>query len=507
MATTNSLLVPLVLLMGLPRAAAAADWLVSPTLRLRESISDNGRQASPGQAVSERISELTPGIVISGRGTGLVLDLAYALQQAWREQGNDVTNHQLRASAQADLVDGWLYADASAAIAKRSISAFGAQALDPTQPGANQATLSTRRFSPYLQHRFRGYATVQLRISHESSSSHDEGNAAPLSVTQNESLLTLASDDGGRDWGWNARYRRQDTDDAQQSGARASDASLSLHYAATPRLRLSGTVGLEDDDYGDAGPRQRAHAWSAGIAWHPSVRSSFSISTGKRNFGKSYALDASRRSRRALWALSYTEDITTSYSQSRSTQAGTAAFLDQLWLSSVPDALLRQQRIDSFLRYTQLLGGDAGLVSYFSHRFYLQKGWALSLAATGARQTLVLALQTSRRTAQTASTADNMLLGSLDAGLEDRTRQSGANAAWNVRLSPRSSMNLAAMLASIESLNTGRRDSNLALSGGLSRTLQPKVTGAIELRRVHHSSNRGGGYRENALTASLNFQL
>jgi uncharacterized protein (PEP-CTERM system associated) len=500
-------LIPLVLLMGLPRGATAADWLIAPTLRLRESVSDNGRLAPPGQAASERTSEITPGIVITGRGPDLVLDLAYAMQRAWREDGDDVSNHQLRAGAHAQLLEDWLYADAGASMAKRSISAFGPQALDPTQPDSNQATLTTRRFSPYLKHRIRGYATVQLRLTRESSRSDDDGTGDALSVMQNESLLTVASDDSGRNWGWNARYRRQDTDDAQQR-ARLSDASVSLHYAATPRLNLFGTAGLEDNDYGAADPsRQRAHAWSAGLSWHPSVRSSFTVSTGKRYFGKSYALDASRRSRRAVWALSYNEDITTSYSQSQLSEAGTASFLDQLWLASVPDALLRQQRIDNFLRYTQLVGGNAGLVSYFSHRFYLQKAWRMSLAATGPRQTLVLALQTTRRTAQTSSTADNALLGALESGVEDRTRQTGANAAWNLRLSPRSSLNLAGMAATIDSLSTGRKDNNLTISAGFSRTLQPKVTGAIEVRRIRHSSNRGGDFRENALSASLNLQL
>ncbi len=129
------------------------------------------------------------------------------------------------------------------------------------------------------------------------------------------------------------------------------------------------------------------------------------------------------------------------------------------------------------------------------------------MAASTPKSTLALGLTATRRTAQSSIGVDSVLLPAFDFALEDRTRQVGASAAWNTRLSARTSVSVSAAYSAATSLNVGRKDNNLALGAVLTRQLQRKVDGAIELRHVRHNSNHGRDYRENAISASLNFQL
>lgn len=74
-------------------------------------------------------------------------------------------------------------------------------------------------------------------------------------------------------------------------------------------------------------------------------------------------------------------------------------------------------------------------------------------------------------------------------------------------MAPRSTLSLGASHNRASSISFGRRDRNDSLSMGLSRVLQAKVTANVNLRHIRHHSNRGGDYRENGVSASLNILL
>ena len=79
----------------------------------------------------------------------------------------------------------------------------------------------------------------------------------------------------------------------------------------------------------------------------------------------------------------------------------------------------------------------------------------------------------------------------------------------NYKLSQRSGATLMVSKTRTESLTTGQKDDQLLLNLGMTRQLQRKLKGAIELRRARGNALTLGGrtYRENALTASLSYQL
>ncbi|RFP19501.1 TIGR03016 family PEP-CTERM system-associated outer membrane protein [Duganella sp. BJB475] len=488
----------MLVLLSLPACAIPAEWTVTPSVRLRESYSDNMNLAPPAQARGEFTTEVSPGIAVSTSGPRFKLSLDYSLQKIAYTHQADRTTQQLDASGHADVLREWLYLDARSSISQQNISAFGPQLLDPAQVTGNNSTVRATSVSPYLKHYFHGLATAQLRYDYQRVSS-----GRLLNVHSDDTSLQLTGDNGGQGWNWDLRANRKNIDDSTLPKVTMSDVALTLSYPVNSRLSLFATDGYEKNDYHSSGAQPQGRHWSLGGTWTPSPRTKLAVSVGRRYFGNTYSLDAEYRLRSMYWTLNYNEDITTTHGEFLSIPpTGLGDFLYQLWATRIPDPQTRLQTVKLFLLVSQILGPN-GNVNFFSHRYYLQKDLKLATVYSGPRSALAFSLSSSRRTAQTSNAIDSPLLGPDQLALEDRTRQNTAQAGWNYRMSPRSNLTVATSLSRAESLSTGRTDHNGALTVSLNHQLQPKVSASIDLRHVRHSSNAGGNYRENGIGAAL----
>jgi len=397
----------------------------------------------------------------------------------------------------------WLYLDSHAGISQQNISAFGPQLIDPAQITGNSSTVRTLSLSPYLQHEFSGLAKLLARYDYGSVRSSNL-----LQVRSGDALLQLTGLNNGRGWNWDLRLQRQHIDDAKLPAVTMDDAALTLSYPLNSRLSLSGTGGYERNDYQTLGDQPRGRYWNSGLLWTPSPRTSLSMNLGRRYFGKTYGLNASYRLRRMFWTLNYSEDITTTNGQFLAVPpAAMSDFLFQLWESRISDPELRRAIIQAFVSLAQMLG-PAGNVNYFSHRYYLQRQWQFSTVYSGTKSTWSLGINSTGRTSQSNSAIDSaLLLGPTDIALQDRTRQTTLQAGWNWRLNARSNFNLSASKGVAESISTGRKDHNAALVLGLTRQLGSKASLSADLRHSRHSSNAGGDYRENGISATLSMQF
>ena len=495
----------IVMALALPHRATGAEWTLVPTLAVRESYSDNINLAAPQDARSTLVSEISPGIAITGNARRLKLNLAYQLQKIVYQHDPDKLNQQLVANATAILLADRIFIDAYSSISQQNTSAFGPQLIDNSHISGNQSTLKATSISPYLRFRMSGIASTTLRYTHGTVSSDNNS----LSAQTDALMLDLVGDNSGRRWNWSANYNQRKNHDSVQQPVTISNASLSLNVPLTSSLGLFATGGYEKSDYQASTSVQPAgRSRSFGMSWNPSPRTNIVVSAGKRYFGNTYAVNASHRRHNSVWNVVYSEDITTNYSQFLAqSRSGASTLLNQLWQFSIPDPILRQQAIDVYLGIAQLVGPGAGNVNYFSHRYFLQKQLSLSGALSGARSTLVLSFSANKNTAQTNVNIDTPLLGASQSVLEDQTRLVGGNASWNWRMSSKNSLNVAVSHDKIKSLSTNRTDNNLVLSTGMSRQFRPGVLGSVDLRRIRHNSNEGIDYRENSLHASLNFRF
>ncbi|MES2352564.1 MAG: TIGR03016 family PEP-CTERM system-associated outer membrane protein [Pseudomonadota bacterium] len=488
----------ILVLLSLPAAAIPSEWTVIPSLRLRETYSDNMNLAPAGQARSEFSTEITPGIAISTNGPRLNLALDYSLRQAFYTREADRRTQQLDAGGHAQVLQDWLYLDARASISQQNISAFGPQQIDTLQVTANSNTVRATNISPYLQHYFHGLATVRLRYDYDRVTS-----GRLLSVRSDRTNLQLTGDNGGQGWSWSLSADRQNIDDAALPKVTMSDTTLTLSYPFNSRLSGFVTGGYEKNDYHTNGTQPEGRHWSVGANWTPSPRTKIAASVGRRFFGNTYSLDADYRMRSMYWTVSYNEDITTTHGEFLSIPpTGLSDFLYQLWATRIPDPQTRLQTIKLFLLVSQMLGPN-GNVNFFSHRYYLQKDLKLGTVYSTPRSALALTLSNTRRAAQTSSAIDSPLLGPDELALEDHTRQSAAQAGWNWRMSPRSNVTVGASLSRVESLSTGRSDRNAAVTVALTQQLASKVSASVDLRHIRHTSNTGGNHRENGIGASV----
>ncbi|WP_219118183.1 TIGR03016 family PEP-CTERM system-associated outer membrane protein [Janthinobacterium sp. UMAB-56] len=497
-------LLPLLSLL-LPVPAFAVDWLVKPSLRQRASYTDNALRAPPGQAQSDFITEIAPAIALVGTGPRLHVQLDYSWHKYLSRQAADTHRHDLRATADAELVKDWFFIDADASVSRRNISPFGPQLIAELPDTDHASTVRTTGISPYLRHRFHGLATTELRYTRNTV---DSGGAL-LSMQSDEMALLLSGEPRSKGWTWNASHDVRRTQDSKLAPVRMQRSSAGLRYPFSSRWAATASGGTEKEGYlSSTGKTPAGRFWSLGGVWTPSPRTSVAFSAGQRYFGNTYSLDATLLQRHTNWQLNYSENVTTMPTQfSRLGERDAATLLDQLWRGIFPNTRDRRLRIDAFLRYANSLGPERGAINYFSHRYFLQKQLKLTMARATAKSTMIVGVTAVDRTAQTASGIDSGLLPGVEFGNEDRTRQIGGNLGWSWQASSRTSVNVNAGYASVRSLSVPRRDNNITVTAGYSRILQPDMTASIALRHTRHASDRGADYRENGVSATLTMQF
>jgi uncharacterized protein (PEP-CTERM system associated) len=421
--------------------------------------------------------------------------------------GLNSSQRQLNADARARLIDNLLYVDGLAMIGQQSISAFGPQVNDNGYSRTNRADVSTWRVSPYLKHRFGATATAELRYARDSVKPGGFGLGKSDSDTAS---LAIDSGPAFHRVGWGLHLSKQELDDSAAGASTTETALAKLRYRANSSLDLTATGGYDKYDYQSQSGATAGKNYSLGFNWAPSSRTSVQASAGKRYFGNSYFLSALHRSRRTVWNISYNDAVTTTRSQFLIPAAiDTAAMLDRLFLTNIPDPIARQQAVDAYIRATGLPPSLANNINYFSNRFLLQKQLQLSAAFNGARSTHVLALNATKRNALSTAQSDSALLGSSLSTINDNIRQVSATLSSSYRLNSRSAVNLALSAARIESLTTGITDHQKLATLALTRQFERRLKGAVELRRNQSSADSTGGraYRENAISASLSLQL
>ncbi len=494
--------------------SGAADWTITPTLGLKETYTDNVRLTHDNKQ-SDFITQINPGISLTGTGPHLTADARYVMQNIFyvEENNHNATNHRLNANANAELLDDLFFVDAKASIAQRSISSFGPQTTDNTNITNNSTNVKTYSISPYLLNHYQNFASSELRYTHDSVSTTNSGSAVSSGLSNSQSdkiLMSLRSGTDFRILGWGLNYNKQRIDFNSGQTVDLESYGGDLRYLITPHFGLTASGGEEKNNYLSlAGKSSGGPYWTAGFEWNPSQRTSIAANAGKRLFGNTSSLKADYRSRRTYWNVRYDEGITTTRGQFLlPATIDTAAFLANSpeFVAAFPTEAERLAAAEAFISANGLPESLGGSVNLITNRFFLQKSLRASVSITGVRNTVVLSLFDIKRDAQTSQSSDSTLLGTSDLSLLNSTKQVGVNALWNRRISQRTSANFSAAYTRTSSPATGREDNYKRLRIGLTRQLQSKVNGTIELRHNELDSNQGSslGYKENSILASVN---
>lgn len=461
----------------LAQPAIAAEWALKLSMNIAEAYSDNIRMAARGNEQGDWVTQISPGLAITAEGPGLKLNTRYQMQNQFYAVNSrqNSTRHQLNADAHSELIKNRLFIDGSASVGQQNISVLGPQTINNLNLTANRADVTTLTVSPYLAHRFGSEADGEIRYTQALVNT----NAAGLANTQTGRLaLKLDSGDAFNSLAWGLHYSQQQVSYSNYLPAiNTATYTGNLGYRITPRFALNAVAGYEKSDYLSTGLPPVGSIYSAGFAWAPGARTTIEASAGQRYFGRNYALNAKHHSRRTIWSVNYSEDITTTQAQFL---ANTGTF-------------------------TQL---PSGLGNLLSNQVFLQKRLQISATLNGQRNTLTFTLFDALRNAQTPQTQNIALFGVTNQALGNNSKQLGGTAFWSSKITPHTTSNLTLGYAvnSFPSLGITSYDKNLQL--GISTQLQTKLNSLIEWRRnQRNSSLANSDYMENTLSASLMMQF
>lgn len=471
----------------------AAEWKFTPRVGLTEIYSDNVRLTPAGTERSEFITQVTPGLTITGDGPRLQVRANYEMQNfAYGKRGNFNSNHQFNGVADAELVDQLFFLNGKASISQNPISPFDVQSASNANQVGNRTDIRTYSISPYLRHRFGNAAVAEMRYSHDSTSSNTGGL-----LDSNSDSLRFSVDSGSafRTVGWGWRYSRQDIDYDNANSLRNEETAASLRYLLTPRFALTSSVGYEKSNYLSLGAKPQGSFWQAGVSWAPTSRTNLDASGGQRYYGKSYSLQARHRTRRTVWSLGFSDQVSTTQTQFQiPVSPDTQAFITQLEQTPGLDPQVLADLV-------ALLNTP---INALTNRVFLEKRWQGSVVINGAKNTLLLNVFDANRNALTASTIDNGLLGAANVAVQDNTQQRGISAVWNWHPTSRSSVSLGANRSRAASFSTGLVTDTRTWQVALTRRYHLKLKGTLEFRRLQQEFNQPGrDVRENAVTASL----
>lgn len=497
-------LVQALLLAGIAQPVMASDWKVTPNLTVSERYTDNVNLApSSGTKESDFITQVRPGIQINKTGRRLKVNINYSLQSLTylNNNQNNRLNHQLSGFATAELLEDFLFMDLNSAIYQQNINALAPIGLGNTNATNNLTTVGTYSVSPYIRKRFGSFANGDLRVRQSGVYYNSQG----ISNTVSDSVIgSLNSGSQFNDFFWGLNYSYTKNNNQSTADTEFEKASATLGYALTRKLRVHGTGGIERNNFVSLGNNKvDGPFWNAGFDWAPTIRTQIGATVGQRFFGNTYSFNLTERTRRTTWNARYSEDITTTSATTLS-----AALVGVLYecVTPPPGAVsgIVQGRLVWSLApgTTQADITSNGCVPTFGlfstnlslvNDVFVAKNLNFGVAYSLGRSLFSLNGFNLRRDFQQG--------GSYD-------RQTGVFAGWNWRLTPVTSFNLNGNVSRIEVPTSNRVDDFWAVSAGLNRQFQPKLSGSVIARHQVRSSNQPGiGYTENSITALVNMSF
>ncbi|QOJ08250.1 TIGR03016 family PEP-CTERM system-associated outer membrane protein [Nitrosomonas sp. H1_AOB3] len=492
---------------------SAAEWNIQPRLTVSETYTDNVRLGGGSGfggfgglgSGSEFITQISPGVNITGEGRRFKSNLSYTLNNlVYAKNERFRIRNLLNADTSAEIIKHHFFIDGRAAISQQNAFLFGSQALDNATLTGNLRNIYRWSISPYVRQRFSNLASGEVRYVHGEVSSNvnnfsnSSSDTAILSLNSGSAFKTLG-------WGINYSHTQIDRKYARPNLGRLQTIELErttgmLRYAVTSQFNLIGTAGYERNSFISIRGRTSSPLWTVGFSWTPTKRTKIDASGGKRFFGNTYAASVDHRTRNTVWNLSYIEDISTFGQQSL---AGgsilNASMLSQLFSGlQGGEALLNQGLPSSF----------ADPNNFLTNRLFLLRRLQASLTINGKKNSLVFRGFNYSRKSFSSDEEDADLIGIGNAVLTRDTTQTGGNILWNYRLSPRTSanINLGYIRTSYDAVNL--KDDNMIVRAGLNKQFTSHITGSIMYYHLQRESNRNNSsYDANAVTATLNMNF
>jgi len=496
----------LLLLFAVP--VQAGQWTITPRVSIGEIYSDN-INLDDDDKEGDLITEIAPGISISGRGARVEAELDYQMQNFLYLSNTDASSisQQLNANATAEVTRGFFFVDARSRIGQAIVDADRTISGNNANNAGNQTDFYAYGVSPYIRPHFGGYANGELRYSLD----HVRYDDSVSNSVENRIDANLVS---GRKFGplsWFANYTFDDINRSKATNERFQNADGETRYFVSRKFSLVAQAGWSDNDFSTSEEIENGSYWAAGGFWQPSRYYSLEALTGDNlttatvglypgrrtslvvtwrdrdvglNPGEAWSGTFRHRTRRTTWSASYTEDTTTQ--QQTQLEEGGFTFLgvDPLTGETFPNP----QPGD--LTVIDPIGPITSLTNEVEERKRASGSVGMRTGKTGLIFTV---FRTQRR-----------FLTSLRE--EDTT---GFSSSIDRRVAPRTNAILSGSWQRIENddpeSNGNNRDSDFwYIDVQLRRQIRPRLDGMVGYSFTRQDSNRDGdSYDENRIEARI----
>ena len=471
--------------------AGGRGFRIEPTFDTSVTYSDLQRPA--GTDATDTIVQVRPGLRMSGRSGRVSGALSYGADFVHHSLASATSGLQnsLNANLSAEPIENWLFVDASATVAQRSLSAFGQQTVaGSVQENSNRTEVATVSVSPSVRGAVGSLARYELRLTAAATNARKSisGDSSTTGASFN-----LNSSSGGAIIGWGLQATHQRADFRAGRATTNDRAFATLTARPDPELLLSLRGGEEATD-ATTGERVKTGNWGLGARWTPNERTLVDVQTDERYFGKSRKISVEHRLPLSSFRFSSTNDVSTS---SNPNGVGAPVTLYQLYdallLSRFPDPIERDTAVRDLLRSQGLDGNTTVSGGFVSNAITLQRRDDLGWTYNGRRTTFSLQAFRSH-TSSLDSTAQQAGGGGV--------RQQGYTASASYRLTPTASTSLTGSRLTTPgtSVNAGTDLKSLSLSW--TDQLGRHVSTSLAARYSVFNSLTDP-YRDTSVTASL----
>ena len=472
--------------------AGGRSLLIEPTFDTSLTYSDVKR-GKVGSA--DTILQLRPGLRLSGRSGRVRGTLSYGadyVQHSLKSVDSGLQNF-LNAALSAEVVENWMFVDASANVSQRALSPFGQQTVaGSVQDNRNNAEVGTVSISPYLRGGIGSLARYELRLNAAATNAR-KSISGDSTTTGGVLNINSASDNAVFGWGLQASQQRSDF----RAGRATSNERVSVNLSARPdpELQLTLRGGQESTDVQSrTGSSVRYTNWGGGARWTPNERTLASFDAEERFFGSSRRIVIEHRLPRSSFRFSSTTDASINSNPNGVGAPVTQYQLyDTLLLSRYPDPFERDAAVRDLLRSLGQNGNTVVSGGFINNAVTLQRREDLGWTYNGLRTTLSLQAFRSETSALDPT--------SPQAGAP-AVRQRGYTGSASYRLTPTASANLSGSRlmtpATVNNNGTDLKSLSLGWTDQLSRLTSTSLTA-----RYSVFNSPIDAYRETAITASL----
>jgi uncharacterized protein (PEP-CTERM system associated) len=305
----------------------AAEWTSSAAVEPRVVYTDNVCLSDRDEE-DEIYGVVTPSFGIEGKGRRANVSLLASIDASTlsdgdlRDKGCDSARGDLdrdeylpdvRAAADATLVDQWLYLDLRGTATQNDVNPFAAGGDDVADRRGNVNTTYRYLVSPYIKRRFKNAAELTLRYAYD-----DQSNSKDSVIDSTEESANILLNGGSAfypvSWGLQGDYSNVEYDDSNnrefQDDSELKSAQLNLGYQLTRKWQVNGFYGEEWNDFVSNRDEIDGTYWGAGLTWTPNERATFSAGTGDRFFGTTPWFSADYRHKRSRFSVDYSQTLT-----------------------------------------------------------------------------------------------------------------------------------------------------------------------------------------------------